>query len=100
MCWCWARALSGLHSPLNWWRHSWGLRSSRRRSDSFAGSTRCCRLRRASVRRAPESKAARVSEIKAIYCDVGGVLLTNGWDHHSRKRLVEAFGLDLAEFEK
>jgi putative hydrolase of the HAD superfamily len=57
-------------------------------------------LRRASVSRLPESKAAAVSEIKAIYCDVGGVLLTNGWDHHSRKRVVEAFGLDLAEFEK
>jgi putative hydrolase of the HAD superfamily len=41
-----------------------------------------------------------VNEIKAIYCDVGGVLLTNGWDHRSRKRVVEAFGLDLAEFEK
>lgn len=40
-----------------------------------------------------------MNEIKAIYCDVGGVLLTNGWDHYSRKRVIDAFGLDLAAFE-
>lgn len=32
--------------------------------------------------------------ITAIFLDVGGVLLTNGWDHHARKRAAEAFGLD------
>jgi putative hydrolase of the HAD superfamily len=40
-----------------------------------------------------------VSEIRAIYCDVGGVLLTNGWDHEIRRRVIESFGLDLAAFE-
>jgi putative hydrolase of the HAD superfamily len=40
-----------------------------------------------------------VSEIRAIYCDVGGVLLTNGWDHNIRRRVVEKFGLDVAAFE-
>lgn len=40
-----------------------------------------------------------MSEIKAIYCDVGGVLLTNGWDHHIRRRVLESFGVDVAAFE-
>jgi putative hydrolase of the HAD superfamily len=29
--------------------------------------------------------------------DVGGVLLTNGWDHSARTRAAETFGLDLEE---
>ena len=38
-------------------------------------------------------------KISAVFCDVGGVLLTNGWDHGERTRLVEKFGLDGADFE-
>jgi putative hydrolase of the HAD superfamily len=34
-----------------------------------------------------------------ILFDVGGVLLTNGWDHVERARVMEHFHLDLAEFE-
>jgi putative hydrolase of the HAD superfamily len=34
-----------------------------------------------------------------ILFDVGGVLLTNGWDHQERAAAVEKFGLDLASFE-
>jgi haloacid dehalogenase superfamily, subfamily IA, variant 3 with third motif having DD or ED len=34
-----------------------------------------------------------------ILFDVGGVLLTNGWDTHERSIAVEHFRLDLAEFE-
>jgi len=34
-----------------------------------------------------------------ILFDVGGVLLTNGWDHGERARVVSHFGLDVAEFE-
>ena len=37
-------------------------------------------------------------EITAIFFDVGGVLLTNGWDRHSRRHCVESFGLDYEEF--
>jgi putative hydrolase of the HAD superfamily len=29
--------------------------------------------------------------------DVGGVLLTNGWDHHMRERAAQKFNLDYAE---
>ncbi len=32
--------------------------------------------------------------IKTIFTDVGGVLLTNGWDHNSRAKAVEHFHLD------
>ena len=34
-----------------------------------------------------------------ILFDVGGVLLTNGWDHRERAAVVKQFNLDLAEFE-
>ena len=38
-------------------------------------------------------------QIKAIFWDVGGVLLTNAWDHDQRDRAVAEFHLDKAEFE-
>ena len=38
-------------------------------------------------------------KISAVFSDVGGVLLTNGWDHGQRARLVEKFGLDGRDFE-
>ena len=38
-------------------------------------------------------------KISAVFCDVGGVLLTNGLDHGERARLVEKFGLDAKDFE-
>ena len=34
-----------------------------------------------------------------ILFDVGGVLLTNGWDHRERNLVLEQFRLDRAEFE-
>jgi putative hydrolase of the HAD superfamily len=37
--------------------------------------------------------------ITAIFCDIGGVLLTNGWERESRWKLAEQFGLDWEEFE-
>src|SRR5260370_37110912 len=38
-------------------------------------------------------------EIKAIFPDVGGVLLTNGWGGDSRKRAAQQFQLDLADMD-
>ena len=38
-------------------------------------------------------------KISAVFSDVGGVLLTNGWDHGQRARLAEKFSLDEADFE-
>ena len=34
-----------------------------------------------------------------ILFDVGGVLLTNGWDHAERAAAIEQFRLDRAKFE-
>ena len=36
--------------------------------------------------------------IRAIFWDVGGVLLTNAWDHTERARALEHFQLDEKEF--
>ncbi len=36
--------------------------------------------------------------IRALFWDVGGVLLTNAWDHSERKVALEHFGLDQEEF--
>jgi len=37
--------------------------------------------------------------ITALFTDIGGVLLTNGWDHQARKRAAKMFDLDLDEME-
>lgn len=39
------------------------------------------------------------SKVKALFCDLGGVLLTNGWDHKSRAKAVAKFELNEKEFE-
>jgi putative hydrolase of the HAD superfamily len=38
--------------------------------------------------------------ITTLFLDVGGVLLTNGWDHHARRRAVKHFKLDWPEMEE
>jgi putative hydrolase of the HAD superfamily len=40
-----------------------------------------------------------MSEIHAIFWDVGGVLLTNAWDHTERAAALEHFRLDEKEFQ-
>lgn len=37
--------------------------------------------------------------IQTLFWDVGGVLLTNAWDHEERDRAVERFQLQKADFE-
>ncbi|MCC6327732.1 MAG: HAD hydrolase-like protein [Acidobacteria bacterium] len=39
-------------------------------------------------------------QIKCLFLDIGGVLLTDGWNRHARKRAVERFDLDHAEMEE
>jgi putative hydrolase of the HAD superfamily len=41
----------------------------------------------------------RTTEITALFLDIGGVLLTDGWDHHARKRAATTFQLELSEME-
>jgi putative hydrolase of the HAD superfamily len=38
-------------------------------------------------------------EIRAIYWDIGGVLLTNGWDHEERARVLAQFAIPRDEYE-
>lgn len=40
-----------------------------------------------------------MSEITTVFWDIGGVLLTDGWDHAARRRAVDNFDLDPADFE-
>ena len=40
-----------------------------------------------------------MSAIRAIFWDVGGVLLTNAWDHTERAEALEHFHLDAKEFQ-
>jgi putative hydrolase of the HAD superfamily len=42
---------------------------------------------------------SRETEITTLFLDIGGVLLTDGWDHHARKRAATHFNLELAEME-
>ncbi len=34
------------------------------------------------------------TKVKTLFLDIGGVLLTNGWDRHARARAIRKFGLD------
>ena len=41
-----------------------------------------------------------MAAITSLFWDVGGVILTNGWDHQSRMEAAQAFGLDWEEFRE
>ena len=41
----------------------------------------------------------KATAITCVFLDIGGVLLTNGWDHPARKRAATNFKLDLAAME-
>jgi putative hydrolase of the HAD superfamily len=42
----------------------------------------------------------KMPAINCMFLDVGGVLLTNGWDHNARRRAAIDFKLDWTEIEK
>ena len=41
----------------------------------------------------------RPASITTLFVDIGGVLLTNGWDHHARRRAANKFNLKWAAME-
>ncbi len=45
------------------------------------------------------SVVAGESVIKTVFWDIGGVLLSNGWDRYQRARVLTPLGVDLAEYE-
>ncbi len=40
-----------------------------------------------------------MAEITTLFWDIGGVILTNGWDRATRDRAAQEFGLDREDFE-
>jgi putative hydrolase of the HAD superfamily len=42
----------------------------------------------------------QLPQITTLFLDIGGVLLTNGWDHNIRKHAAEKFGLDYEEMNE
>lgn len=40
------------------------------------------------------------TQIQTLFLDIGGVLLTNGWDHDARKKAAATFSLNFEEMEK
>ena len=42
----------------------------------------------------------RAISVTTLFLDIGGVLLTDGWDHHARKRAARNFKLESAEMEE
>lgn len=52
------------------------------------------------VRTEPRFVKRKTDAIKCLFLDVGGVLLTDGWNHAARELAARAFGLDLREMEE
>jgi putative hydrolase of the HAD superfamily len=46
-----------------------------------------------------EETMKQLTAITCLFLDIGGVLLTNGWDHRARKRAATHFKLEWAEME-
>ena len=40
------------------------------------------------------------TSVTCLFVDIGGVVLTDGWDHHARQRAAITFRLDKAEMEE
>jgi putative hydrolase of the HAD superfamily len=49
--------------------------------------------------RSEQEEDSRVSNIHVLFWDVGGVLLSNAWDHTQRTAALEHFRLDAEEFQ-
>lgn len=41
-----------------------------------------------------------MASITTLFWDIGGVVLTNGWDHNSREEAAKVFSIDWAEFRE
>jgi len=52
------------------------------------------------IRSTEEKMMKKATAITCLFLDVGGVLLTNGWDHHARKQAAKHFKLEWADMEE
>src|SRR5258708_4688896 len=41
----------------------------------------------------------KLPEISTLFFDIGGVCLSNGWDHEQRQSIAEKFSFDYAAFD-
>ncbi|WP_223860368.1 HAD family hydrolase [Spirosoma validum] len=48
----------------------------------------------------PENQLTNKPSITTLFIDIGGVLLSNGWDRAARRLAAETFALDLADLEE
>ena len=55
---------------------------------------------RGSAMKKTRSVTAKAAGITALFLDVGGVLLTNGWDRNARALAAQTFNLDLDEMNE
>lgn len=39
-------------------------------------------------------------QVTTLFLDIGGVLMTNGWDRHMREKAAHDFDIDLADFDQ
>jgi len=51
------------------------------------------------IRSTEKETMKKATATTCVFLDIGGVLLTDGWDHHARKRAATNFRLELAEME-
>jgi putative hydrolase of the HAD superfamily len=52
------------------------------------------------IRSTEETTMKKATAITCVFLDIGGFLLTDGWDHHARKRAATNFKLEFAEVEE
>jgi putative hydrolase of the HAD superfamily len=52
------------------------------------------------IRSTEESTMKKAPEITCVFLDIGGILLTDGWDRHARERAAATFKLELAAMEE
>lgn len=45
-----------------------------------------------------QKNEGHMEKITTLFLDIGGVLMTNGWDRHMREKAAHAFDLDLVDF--
>ena len=47
----------------------------------------------------PNESETNMSPITTIFFDIGGVCLSNGWDHEQRQALAQQLGFDYPSFD-
>ncbi len=62
----------------------------------FKQTSLCCSVKKIIYY---ESQMKISTPITTLFLDIGGIILTNGWDRHARERAAKKFNLDLPQME-